>query len=56
MTIPYLKWDYDDRKQAMVMEVLKAREAATGGNLGGEEEDPELLKTEETPDESEVTV
>ena len=26
MTIPYLFWDYDDRKQKKVMQVLKRRE------------------------------
>ncbi len=59
MTIPYLKWDYDDRKQAMVMEVLKAREAATHGSLDGSEaqdEPAEPAPADETPAESEVTV
>ena len=29
MTIPYLFWDYDSRKQNMVMEVLKRRAEVT---------------------------
>ncbi|MBR6005690.1 MAG: hypothetical protein IK063_05645, partial [Clostridia bacterium] len=62
MTIPYFKWDYDDRKQAMVMEVLKAREAATHGSLDGSEggDDlppaPEPAPDDVTAAESEVTV
>ena len=46
MTIPYLFWDYDDKKQAMVMEVLQARERATGGSLDGghAEEAPALTE------------
>ncbi len=35
MTIPYFFWDYDDKMQESVMDVLKAREKATGGNLTG---------------------
>ncbi|MBR4767327.1 MAG: hypothetical protein IK085_11255, partial [Clostridia bacterium] len=61
MTIPYIKWDYDDRKQAMVMEVLKARETATHGSLDGSEGGDDLPPAPEpAPDdvsaESEVTV
>ena len=60
MTIPYLFWDYDDKKQAMVMEVLKAREEATGGNLDGTTDGvDEQLKAEpavESETESGVTV
>jgi hypothetical protein len=55
MTIPYLKWDYDDRKQAMVMEVLKAREAATHGSLDGTEAKDDLPPVDENA-ESGVTV
>ncbi len=29
MTIPYLFWDYDSKKQNMVMEVLKRRAEVT---------------------------
>ena len=29
MTIPYLFWDYDNKKQNMVMEVLKRRAEVT---------------------------
>ena len=60
MTIPYIFWDYDDEKQAKVMEVLKAREAATGGSLDGSHGDsaPEEDALPEAPEtaESEVTV
>ncbi len=55
MTIPYLKWDYDDRKQAMVMEVLKAREAATHGSMDGTEAKDDLPPVDENA-ESGVTV
>ncbi|MBR2731784.1 MAG: MFS transporter, partial [Clostridia bacterium] len=37
MSIPYFFWDYDDHKQNMVMEVLKARERATHGSMDGRE-------------------
>ncbi len=37
MSIPYFFWDYDDHKQNMVMEVLKARERATHGSMDGSE-------------------
>ncbi|MBR3551957.1 MAG: leucine-rich repeat protein [Clostridia bacterium] len=40
MTIPYFFWDYDDKKQAQVMEILKAREEATHGSLDGSVGDP----------------
>ena len=60
MTIPYLFWDYDDKKQAMVMEVLKAREEATGGNLDGTtdgvDEQLEAEPAVESETESGVTV
>jgi len=61
MTIPYIFWDYDDEKQAKVMEVLKAREAATGGSLDGsrgDEQPPEDAEFADAPEtaESEVTV
>ena len=46
MTIPYLSWDYDDRKQNMVMEVLKARERATHGSLDGTEAPAEPAESE----------
>ena len=32
MTIPYLFWDYDAKKQSMVMEVLKRRAEVTEKN------------------------
>ena len=32
MTIPYLFWDYDNRKQNLVMEVLKRRAEVTEKN------------------------
>ena len=54
MTIPYIFWDYDDRKQAMVMEVLKAREAATNGSLDGTRGDDEPEAITENVQESGV--
>jgi len=53
MTIPYIFWDYDDEKQAKVMEVLKAREAATNGSLDGSSGGEDLQQDEETPEAAE---
>lgn len=39
MTIPYLFWDYDSKKQNMVMEVLKRREEVTSKQLAYEEQE-----------------
>jgi hypothetical protein len=42
MSIPYFFWDYDDKKQNQVMEVLRRREEVTRKQLEeGDESTPE---------------
>ena len=43
MVIPYLFWDYDDKKHAVVMEELKRRARI----MGGEDFDAETEKMRE---------
>ena len=63
MTIPYFFWDYDDRKQNSVMEVLKARErvmaeatgeTAEGGTLSNATDKAEAEVLPETSSGEEV--
>lgn len=59
MTIPYLLWDYDDKKQNQVMEVLRRREEVTRKQYNAEngisdDTQPEEVETEENKELEEV--